>query len=214
MTGVQTCALPICFFSLLIFHGLLRRTSLLVAWVLYLSYVSIGQDFFFFQWDLLLLEAGFLAMFLGWSRSIDWLFRWLLFRLMFLSGVVKLLSGDAVWRNLSALEFHYQTQPLPTPIAWYAHQLPEWFHHLSAGVMLGIEAFIPFLIFAPRRLRLFAIGPLAGLQILILLSGNYAFFNWLALALCLFLLEDRDLRFIALPKRVPRMGRRAAVAVS
>ncbi len=203
-----------CFFSLLIFHGLLRRTALLLAWLLYLSFVSIGQDFFFFQWDLLLLEAGFLAIFLGWSRLMDWLFRWLLFRLVFLSGLVKMLSGDPTWRNLTALQFHYQTQPLPTPVAWYVHQLPAWFHHWAAGLMLGIELIVPFLIFAPRRLRLLAIVPLAGLQFLILLTGNYAFFNWLALALCLFLLEDRDLRFPSMPKQAPRLGRYCAVAAS
>ncbi len=202
-----------CFFALLIFGGLWRRTALFAAWALYLSFVSVGQDFFSFQWDLLLLEAGFMAIFLGWSGLIDWLYRWLLFRLMFLSGAVKLLSGDPTWRKFTALEFHYQTQPLPTPIAWYVHQLPAWFQHLSVAVVLGIELFIPFLIFAPRRLRLVAIVPLAALQMLILLTGNYAFFNWLALALCLFLLEDRDLRFIAMPKRIPRIGRLAATAV-
>ena len=203
-----------CFFALLIFAGLLRRSALCAAWVLYLSFVSIGQDFFTFQWDLLLLEAGFLAISLGWSRSIDWLNRWLLFRLMFLSGTVKWLSGDPTWRSFTALEFHYQTQPLPTPVAWYAHQLPTWFQHLSAGCALGIEIFVPFLIFAPRRLRLLAIVPLAGLQILIFLTGNYAFFNLLALALCLFLLEDRDLRYVSMPRHVPRIGRRIAVAAS
>ena len=203
-----------CFFSLLILIGPWKRSALFAAWMLYLSFVSIGQDFFSFQWDFLLLESGFLAIFLGWSRLIDWLYRWLLFRLMFLSGAVKLLSGDPTWRNFTALEFHHQTQPLPTPVAWFVHQAPAWFQHLSTGAVLGIELFIPFLIFAPRRLRLFAIVPLAALQILILLTGNYAFFNWLALALCLFLLEDRDLHLSPAPKQVPRMGRLAAMAAS
>jgi hypothetical protein len=132
---------------------------------------------------------------------------------MFESGSVKLLSGDRTWRSLTALDFHFQTQPIPTPLAWYAHQPPAWFHHFAAGVTLGIEILIPFLIFAPRRLRHFAFGCLVGLQILILLTGNYAFFNLLALALCLFLLDDRDLRFSGKPKRIPRFGRATAAAV-
>ena len=203
-----------CFAAMLAFDGWLRRPALFSAWVLYLSFVTVGQDFFSFQWDFLLLEAGFLAIFLGWSRWIIWLFRWLLFRLMFLSGAVKLMSGDPTWRNFTALQFHYQTQPLPTPLAWYAHQLPAWFQHLSVGVTLGVELLVPFLIFTPRRSRRLAIVPLAGLQILILLTGNYAFFNWLALALCLFLLEDRDLRFPSMPMPVPPIRRRVACAVA
>ncbi|MEP6540552.1 MAG: lipase maturation factor family protein, partial [Bryobacteraceae bacterium] len=203
-----------CLASMLAFDARLRRPAFLAAWALYLSYVSVGQDFFSFQWDQLLLEAGFVAIFLGWSKWIIWLFRWLLFRLMFLSGAVKLMSGDPTWRNFTALEYHYQTQPLPTPLAWYAHQWPRWFQHLSVAGVLGIELFIPFLIFMPRRVRRMALVPLAGLQILILLTGNYAFFNWLALALCLFLLDDRDLRYPSLPAPVRPMGRRLAYAAA
>ena len=104
--------------------------------ILYLSLVTAGQVFMGYQWDALLLEAGFLAIFLGSSPLILWLFRWLLFRLMFLSGAVKLLSGDVSWRSFTALPVHYQTQPLPTPLAWYFYQLPGWFQHLSVGVVL------------------------------------------------------------------------------
>jgi hypothetical protein len=163
---------------------------------------------------MLLLEAGFLAIFLGYSRAIVWLFRWLLFRLMFLSGAVKLLSGDRTWRELTALDFHYQTQPLPTPIAWYMQQLPGWFQRLSVGMVFAIELVVPFLIFAPRRLRLFAAACLVLLQILILLTGNYAFFNLLALALCLFLLEDRDLRLPEFALKVTRLSHRVRVPLT
>src|ERR1700686_1969260 len=91
------------------------------------GFPSVGQDFLSFQWDVLLLGAGLLAVFADDSPIRLWLFRWLLFRLVFFSGAVKLLSGDAAWRNLTALRYHYWTQPLPTPLAWYMHQLPMGF---------------------------------------------------------------------------------------
>jgi lipase maturation factor 1 len=98
--------------SIVLTLGFFRRACLVLLLVLYLSICTAGQDFWSFQWDILLLEAGFLAIFLDSSHSRRWLFRWLLFRLMFMSGLVKLLSGDSTWRNLSALAYHYQTQPL------------------------------------------------------------------------------------------------------
>src|ERR1700722_5147813 len=171
--------------------GFFRRTCLVLLLILYLSVCTAGQDFWSFQWDILLLEAGFLGIFLVSSPGRTWLFRWLLFRLMFMSGLVKLLSGDSAWRNLTALGYHYETQPLPTPIAWYMFQLPGWFQKASTLVVFLVELLVPFLIFAPARLRPIAACLLAGLQVLILLTGNYTFFNLLALALCLFLFEDR-----------------------
>jgi hypothetical protein len=123
--------------------------------------------------------------------------RFLLFRLMFSSGAVKLLSGDETWRSLRALTVHYETQPLPVLTSWYVHQLPVWFHEASCAVLLAIELLVPFLVFGPRRARLLAFGPLLGLQALIALTGNYAFFNLLTAVLCLLLLDDR-----ALPPRL------------
>jgi hypothetical protein len=128
------------------------------------------------------------------SRVILWLLRWLLFRLMFESGVVKLASGDETWRHLTALNYHYQTQPLPTWIGWYAQQLPEGFQKICVLAMFGIELAAPFLIFAPRRLRLMGCGLLVFLQVIIMMTGNYCFFNLLTLALCLLLLDDAALR--------------------
>ncbi len=187
----------------------------LVLWGLYLSLVSAGQVFLSFQWDILLLETGFLAIFLAPPHLIPrvsqqrsparlniWLFRWLLFRLMFSSGVVKLASGDPTWHNLTALEYHYWTQPLPTPLAWYAHLLPDAIQRLSAGMMFMIELVLPFLIFGPRRLRFVAAGGIIGLQVLIGLTGNYTFFNGLTIALCLLLFDDSFLR-----RFVPRRWR-------
>jgi len=103
------------------------RPALIGLFVLYLSYVYAGQDFTSFQWDLLLLEAGFLAIFLtGGSRIVVWLYRWFIFRYLFLAGAVKLLSGDPTWHDLTALDYHFWTQPLPTTLAWYVAQLPHW----------------------------------------------------------------------------------------
>jgi predicted DCC family thiol-disulfide oxidoreductase YuxK len=177
--------------SVLAFAGYFRRTALALLFVLYLSFCSAGQDFLSFQWDSLLLEAGFLAIFLSRARIVVWLFRWLLFRLYFLSGCVKLLSHDPTWRDLTAMEYHYHTQPLPTVLAWFAEKLPAGFQHASTWMVLAIEIGAPFLIFAPRRLRHFGACWLIGLQVLILLTGNYAFFNLLTLAIGVFLFDDQ-----------------------
>ena len=182
--------------SLAVFAGLNWRWLRVAMFVLYLSLVTAGQVFMGYQWDALLLEAGFLAIFLGSSPLVTWLFRWLLFRLMFLSGAVKLLSGDVSWRSFAALPAHYETQPLPTLLAWYFYQLPGWFQHFSVGFVFFVELVVPFLIFAPRRVRFFAAGCITFLQTLIFLTGNYAFFNILTVALCLLLLDDKLLRRI------------------
>lgn len=183
--------------------GLATLPALIILWIFYLSVLTVGQDFMSFQWDVLLLEAGFLAVFFApsqlwpWARrrkapssTVLWLFRLLLFRLMFSSGAVKLLSHDPTWRHLTALDFHYETQPLPTPVAWFMHLLPPGFHEASTLFALGIELFVPFLIFAPRRPRSLAGGLLILLQLLIALTGNYCFFNLLTIALCLLLFDD------------------------
>jgi lipase maturation factor 1 len=190
------------------FYGVFWRGALFGAFALYLSLMNVSQEFLSYQWDILLLETGFLAIFLGYSRVVVWLFRWLLFRLMFLSGAVKLLSGDSTWRDLTALTVHYQTQPLPTPFAWYAHQAPLWFQKLSCGVVFFVELIIPFLVLGPRRFRAAALPFLVGLQVLIMLTGNYAFFNWLALALCMFLIDDSRLPRVQ-STFVPGRARRA-----
>jgi len=176
---------------------------LLTLWASYLSLVTVGRDFLGFQWDALLLETGFLGIFFAplqirpqFSRESrpSWivlcLLKWLLFRLMFSSGVVKLASGDPAWRSLNALNYHYETQPLPNWISWYMYQLPVWFHRASTATMFAIELFVPFLIFAPRRLRHAACALFIFLQLLIMATGNYAFFNLLTIALCILLLDD------------------------
>jgi predicted DCC family thiol-disulfide oxidoreductase YuxK len=197
--------------SLVLLGGYFERTSLAVLYILYLSLCTAGQDFMSFQWDMLLLETGFLAIFLGSSKVVILLFRWLLFRLMFLSGAVKLMSRDRSWRNLDALSFHYWTQPLPTPVAWYMHQLPLWFHRCSTAGVLLAELPVPFLVFAPRRWRFCGAACLLALQLLIFLTGNYTFFNLLAMALCLFLFDDAALGKLRV--RVRQARTKPAVAI-
>jgi predicted DCC family thiol-disulfide oxidoreductase YuxK len=171
-------------------HSRWQRIIFVVLWAYYLSIVNAGQEFMSFQWDWLLVEAGFLAIFLKPAKSRVWLYRWLIFRLMFESGAVKLLSHDPSWHNFTALNFHYETQPIPTPIAWYMHLLPEWFQKLSVGGVFAVELALPLLMLGPRRLKQLAgIGTIA-FQCLIMLTGNYTFFNLLTIALCLFLFDD------------------------
>ncbi|XP_072179085.1 lipase maturation factor 2-like [Diadema setosum] len=184
--------------------------SFACLWFLYLSVYHVGQTFLWFQWDILLLETGFLTILVAplqlfkWRQATNhyrhhdaisfWLVRWLLFRLMFASGVVKLTSHCPTWWGLTALNYHYESQCIPTPLAWYAHQLPEWFQKLSVAATYFIEIALPFLFFAPfRRLKLFAFYGQLLLQEMIILSGNYNFFNLLTIVLCISLLDDRFL---------------------
>ena len=189
--------------ALVVMAGVAEAPGLAALWLLYLSLVSVGQDFLSFQWDVLLLEVGFLAIFAapasagvrqapGFepSPAIVWLLRLVLFRLMFGSGTVKLLSGDPTWRDLSALTYHYETQPLPTPAAWYIHQLPAAFHALSCAVMFAVELGASLLIFAGVRGRRGAVVAFIGLMLIIALTGNYTFFNVLAVVLCVWLIDD------------------------
>jgi lipase maturation factor 1 len=199
--------------SLLLIFGMAPALSLTGLFVSYLSLTIAGQVFFNFQWDVLLLETGFLSIFLApwrlWPRELSpWpgsrlsttaspvsragllLLKFLLFKLMLMSGVVKLTSGDDCWWNLTALDYHYWSQPLPTVFGWWADKTPEWFKHFSVAFCLAVEIIVPFFIWAPRRPRLVAAGLMIFLQIVIALTGNYCFFNLLTIALCLLLIDD------------------------
>lgn len=194
--------------SLLLTAGLLPRLSVLALYLLYLSLVHAGQVFMSYQWDILLLETGVHALLLlAWPALGLWACRFLLFRFMFEAGVAKLASADPTWADWSALRYHFETQPLPTPLAWYAHHAPATLLEFAAAATLAIEILLPLLIFLPRRLRLVPLAGFALLQVGILLTGNYNFFNLLALALCVLLLDDRQLATV-LPARVrARMDR-------
>ncbi len=177
--------------SCLLIFNLFQRGALIVLYLLYLSLFYAGQTFMAFQWDLLLLETGFLAIFLNpASRLVVWLYRWLIFRFMFLGGLVKILSHDPNWDGLTALNYHFETQPLPTVFAWYAHHLPESVLMSGAALTLIVELVLPFFIFTPRRFRMAAACCFIIFQSLIILTGNYNFFNLLTIAICLFLFDD------------------------
>lgn len=176
---------------------------LLLLWADYLSLAVACQRFLSYQWDALLLETGLhAAVFAPWRlwprlgreapppRVALWLLRWLLFRLMFTSGLVKLRSGDPTWRAGTALGYHYETQPLPTWTSWYMHQLPARFHWLSTWFTFAVELGLPPLMFGPRRCRQAACAGTVLLQVLIAATGNFGFFNLLTTVLCVPLLDD------------------------
>jgi lipase maturation factor 1 len=206
--------------------GIAPLLTMAISWIAYLSLITIGQDFLSYQWDALLLETGFFAFFIAPLRWLDrardapqpmraalWLLLWLLFRLMAASGAVKLTSGDPAWATLAAMTFHFETQPLPTPLAWYVHRAPVWVLKALCASVIGIELVAPLLMFGGRRLRIVGFALLVGLQTAIALTGNYAWFNLLSAALCLFLIDDAVLR-CSPPEAHHRASARAAVAVA
>lgn len=212
--------------SLLVATGYFAAPALIICYLLYLSIVGVGEDFLSFQWDSLLLEVGFLAIFMApWAvldrrddpkmqtpRSVIflWLTRLLLFKLMFLSGICKIRSNDPTWIHAEALRYHYETQPLPTPLAWYMHQLPAAFHSVSTIIMFVIELIIPFFIWGKLRARKFAAAAIIALQVLILLTGNYTFFNLLTILLCVPLFDNSPL---PRGRSIPIAGALVAVAM-
>ena len=192
--------------SLAVLFDRFTRIGLLVCYILYLSLVQVGQEFTSYQWDMLLLESGFLSLFLtGGSPIVIFLYRFLLFRFMLMGGVVKLASGDPTWSNLSALYYHFETQPLPSPLAWHAHHIPHSILLLGTAAVFFIELVVPFCVFMSRPFRLFAAANFIVLQCTIVLTGNYNFFNLLTIALCVFLFQDSDIR--------PLLGTRLSVRI-
>jgi len=223
--------------ALALFAGVAQGPALLLLWAIYLSLVVAGQTFFNFQWDILLLETAVTALFIApWTltprrpfaeppvpRAGVWLLRALLFKLMFLSGITKLLCLDTTWWRLTALDYHYFTQPLPVWTSWYAQHLPQTFQKVSVAIMFAIELGVPFLIVFPRRVRIAGAFILIGFQGLIAGTGNYTFFNLLTAVLCVTWLDDAFvLRFVPARFRVapdprapvtPHPTRRIAYAV-
>ena len=191
-----------CVVAVLLFVGIKPVWSLIALFVLYLSLYHAGQTFLTFQWDTLLLESGFLAIFVtrGPSQLLLFMFHWLLFRLRFMSGISKLASDDPSWWNLTTLNYYFETQPLPHFGAWYFHQLPEWI--LQGGVLLVYftELIVPFFIFLPRKYRLFAAVTTIVMQCLIIATSNHNWINLLTIVLCLFLLDDDIVKKIV-PRR-------------
>jgi hypothetical protein len=196
--------------SLAALVGVARRLCFALSAVLYLSYAVAARTFLSFQWDNLLLEACVLAAFLPAGRRAPLahlLFRALLFKLYFESGLAKWQSPINDWRDGSAMTYYYETAPLPTALAFYAHHLPVWWHHVESRATLVLELVVPLAIFGPRRARLGAAVALTGFQIINAATANYGFFCYLAAALHVFLLDDADLarlrRFLLPRERSP-----------
>jgi lipase maturation factor 1 len=183
-----TCYLGIAF-SCLLTLNILAPLCLVVLWCSYLSISSIGRVFMTFQWDSLLLEVGFFAFFFSLQTPPPQLLLvaiWFCYaRFLFASGFVKLRSKDPTWKSLTALNYHYYTQPIPNPLSWFFHNLPQWFQKFSCGWMLFVEIVVPFSLFLPSPYHIPSVIMLMALQVLIFASGNFAFFNLLTIVMLL-----------------------------
>jgi lipase maturation factor 1 len=193
--------------SLLVVFNIFPRTSLFVCFVGFLSFVAAAGEFAGYQSDGMLLEAGFIVLFLapmGFRPGLGlaqppiragiFLLSWEWFRIYFESGVAKMGSGDPEWRNFTALDEYYSNGPLPTWIGWYLQHLPHWFHAATAFLTLALELVLVFMVFLPRRWRIVCFFIVTPWQIGVILTANYTFLNYLVLALGIFLLDDKFLR--------------------
>ncbi len=211
--------------SAAIILNLWPRLSIAIAGICFLSFIGAAQEFAGYQSDGMLLEAAFLSIFLAPrgirprmamqqppSRAAVFMLQWEWFRIYFESGLVKILSGDEQWRNLTAMDKYYENGPLPSWLGWYVQQWPHSFHAFSAGLTLAVELFVVWLLFAPRKnslCRLIAFLIVTPLQIGIILTANYAFLNYLVLFLGVLLLDDSILRG---PAAVPAKSKPSIVA--
>jgi hypothetical protein len=163
-------------------------------WGLYLSVVNVGQVFYAFGWESLLLEAGFLAMFLGNDQMapptlVLLLFRWLAFRVEFGAGLIK-MRGDQCWRSLTCMDYHHETQPMPNPWSWYFHRLPRRLHRLEVLGNHAAQLILPFGLFAPQPVAALAAAYMIGTQLYLVVSGNYAWLNWVTIVILVAALPD------------------------
>jgi hypothetical protein len=167
-------------------------------WVLYQSIVNVGGTFYGFGWETLTLEAGFLAIFLGNAATapllpVMLLFRWVAFRVEFGAGLIK-LRGDPCWRDLSCMEYHHETQPLPNPLSWYPHRAPRGFHRIEVLGNFVAQLILPFGLFLPQPLASVAAAGMIGTQLYLVLSGNYAWLNWITIVVAVAGLSDSVIR--------------------
>ncbi|XP_032606899.2 lipase maturation factor 1 [Taeniopygia guttata] len=185
--------------------GCANMVLMALLWLLYLSLVNVGQIWYSFGWESQLLETGFLGIFLCplWtlsrlpqgsppSRIVIWSFRWLIFRIMLGAGLIK-IRGDRCWRELTCMDYHYETQPVPNPISYFMHRSPWWFHRLETLVNHFIELVVPFFLLLGRRMSILH-GLLQILfQVLLIISGNLSFLNWLTMVPSLACFDDASL---------------------
>src|SRR6266576_1360341 len=205
--------------SLVVLGGYANAIILSILWAMYLSIVHIGQIWYGYGWEIQLLETGFLSIFL--CPLIDgrpfprcrppilvfWLFRWLGFRIMIGAGLIK-LRGDSCWRDLTCMYYHYETQPIPSPISRYLHFAPHWFHKVETAWNHFIELVVPWFSFAPRKARHIAGVLLIVFQILLIASGNLSFLNYVTIIPFLACIDDTWWRKI-LPSEIVRRSDRA-----
>ncbi|MVU75851.1 lipase maturation factor family protein [Nocardia sp. ET3-3] len=183
----------------------------LLVWVLYLSIVNVGQVWYSFGWESLLLEAGFLVIFLG-NDSVAppvlvvWLARWLVFRVEFGAGLIK-LRGDRCWRDLTALYYHHETQPMPGPLSWLFHHLPKPLHRIEAAANHVVQLVVPFGLFAPQPVASVAAAIIVVTQLWLVLSGNFAWLNWLTIILAWSAISDSSAARLFPVPGAPDMGR-------
>ena len=203
--------------STIVLLGYANAVLMAILWMLYMSFVHIGQDWYGYGWEIQLLETGFLAIFLcplfdprpfgkyAPAKVVIWLFRWLIFRIMLGAGLIK-MRGDPCWRDLTCLYYHYETQPIPNPLSWWLHFQPHWFHKLGVLWNHFVELIVPWFAFWPRIGRHIAGALLVTFQITLILSGNLSFLNWLTIVPALACFDDSLLvRFVPkyLLKRLP-----------
>jgi len=188
--------------SIPLLAGYANAILLAILWALYMSFVHVGQVWYGYGWEIQLLETGFLAIFLcplldprpfppvAPPEPVFWLYRWLIFRIMIGAGLIK-IRGDACWRDLTCLYYHYETQPIPNPLSWYAHHGPRWFHKAGVAFNHVTELGAPWLAFGPWPLRHLAGAVMLSFQIFLILSGNLSFLNYLTIVPVLACFDDR-----------------------
>lgn len=174
----------------------------LVPWALYLSIVNVGQTWYSFGWESLLLEVGFLAVFLGNDEVAPpivllFLLRWVLFRVEFGAGLIK-MRGDPCWRKLTCLYYHHETQPMPGPLSWFFHHLPKPFHRVEVAANHFTQLVVPVLLFTPQPIATAGASLMVLTQLWLVLSGNFSWLNWTTIVLALSAIE-----FPTTPPRVP-----------
>jgi lipase maturation factor 1 len=203
--------------SLLVVFNIWPRAALVVCLVCFLSFIATARDFASYQSDGMLLEAGFIALFFAppglrpalarahpASRASLFLLRWEAFRIYFESGVGKMASHDPTWRNFRAMDDYYQNAPLPTWIGWYVGHFPHWFHASAVFYTLAIELVLVWLILLPRRFRIALFFIVLPFETSIILTGNYAFLNYIVFSLGFLFLDDRFIEWIV-PQKIPAL---------
>src|ERR1051325_4729826 len=206
--------------SCVVIAGYANAIIMAVLWALYMSFVHLGQDWYGYRWEILVRETGCLPIFLcplldgrpfpkrAPPLVVIWLFRWLVFRIMLGAGLIK-IRGDQAWRDLTALDYHFETQPIPNPLSRWFHFLPRWI--LKSGVLLNhlAELVAPWFAFYPRTARHIAGLVMVLFQVTLIAGGNLSFLNWLTIVPALACFDDSFWERI-LPRALARLAATSA----